>query len=58
MGGLLNLYDQTLADPATANINQQKLPAQLEGKLTKFLVELKALREQHKFLLDLIYQHG
>ena len=33
---------------------QQKLPAQLEGKLTKFLVELKALREQHKFPLDLI----
>ena len=33
---------------------QQKPPAQLEGKLTKFLVELKALREQHKFPLDLI----
>ena len=33
---------------------QQKLPAQLEGKLTSFLRDIKALRTQHRFLSELI----
>ena len=33
---------------------QQKLPAQLEMKLTKFVNDTKALRKQHRFPLDLI----
>ena len=33
---------------------QQKLPAQLEGKISTFLADVKALRMQHNFVDDLI----
>ena len=33
---------------------QQKLPAQLEGKLSSFLCDIKALKTQHRFPNELI----